>query len=433
MLVIIVIVSGFCMYSISKLKNTKTAFGDKELTFSEIISGFGKDENEEGKGEGIFGKDIFTKKNLFDAIEIADKQIGVAYFNIAVVATLAILFGGIMTIMFPKRVTKPILKLVDATVNVREGDYSYRVEDIKGTDEIAKLVTSFNRMLGSIEAEHNQLEERNAELEEKNELNKRLLEETENFNRILEEKIREVTSDLDSKNKELLRNEKLATIGEIATKIAHEIRNPLSGIAVALENIQSEVDHNKPNNRISEIIREVNRLDNIIRELFQLAIPREVSLVRGNPNELIDRVVSLISPQASEKNIKIEKNTTETEKEIGLDFELIAQVLMNLMINAVESIKEDKGKITISSDYSDNKFIITITDTGSGIVDGDKDIIFQPFYSNKKNGTGLGLAISKRIIEVHRGDISVERNEGSGSTFIVTLPTNLSEKELIIS
>ena len=422
MLLIIIAVSLFCMFSINGLKNTKSTIGDKQYTLTEIITGI-TDENEASRN-------IFEKENLFGVIKAANQQIAIAYMNIISVATLAILFGGIVTVMFPRRITKPVLSLVKATENVRDGDYSYRVKDIQGTDEIAKLVSSFNRMLSSIEREHDELESKNAELKEKDALNNTLLEETRNFNRVLEDKVSEVKADLEEKHIELLRTEKLATIGEIATRIAHEIRNPLSGIAVALENLKSGNMYGERDGRIQEIISEVSRLDNIIKELFQLAKPREVSLVSGSPNELVERVVSLTSSNARSKAIDIEVIPASDDHEIVLDFELMEQVLMNLVINAIDSIDGPDGKIIIRSYNSGDTFNIEVSDSGSGITPMDMERIFEPFYSTKKTGTGLGLAISKRIIEVHKGKITVESREEKGSRFTLTLPTNLSEGEI---
>ncbi|MGD9651633.1 MAG: PAS domain-containing sensor histidine kinase [Candidatus Dadabacteria bacterium] len=422
MLLIIIAVSLFCMFSIDGLKNTKSTIGDKQYTLTEIITGI-TDENEASRN-------IFEKENLFGAIKAANQQIAIAYMNIISVATLAILFGGIVTVMFPRRITKPVLSLVEATENVRDGDYSYRVKDINGTDEIAKLVSSFNRMLSSIEREHDELESKNAELKDKDALNNTLLEETRKFNRVLEDKVSEVKADLEEKHAELLRTEKLATIGEIATRIAHEIRNPLSGIAVALENLKSGNMYGERDGRIQEIINEVSRLDNIIKELFQLAKPREVSLVSGDPNELVERVVSLTSSNARLKSIDIEVIPAPDDREIVLDFELMEQVLMNLVLNAIDSIEGPDGKITIRSYNSGDTFNIEVSDSGSGITQMDMERIFEPFFSTKKTGTGLGLAISKRIIEVHKGKITVESREEKGSRFTLTLPTNLSEGEI---
>jgi len=423
LLIIIVTVSGFSMFTLNRLRQTKSKIGDREYTLTEIVRGITDPHSKDSRKM----QNIIEKENLFNVIKGADTEIGIAYTNIFIVSFLAILFGGIITIMFPRRVTKPVMNLVEATVNVREGDYSYRVSKIQGTDEIAKLVNSFNKMLNSIEAEHIELEKRNMELEDVNALNSKLLDETKNFNKALEDKVTEVKQDLDNKHRELVRAEKLATIGEIATKVAHEIRNPLSGIAVALENLRSEISYSESGDRVSEIINEVNRLDNIIRELFQLAIPREISLVPGNPNDLIDRVVNLVSLQAALRSVEIEKIPTEITREINLDYETMQQVVMNLVLNAIESIERPDGKVVIKSYYSDDEFNIEVTDNGSGISEMHKKRIFEPFFSTKKDGIGLGLAISKKIIELHNGRISVQSIEGAGTQFILTLPADLGE------
>lgn len=425
MLAIIVIVSAVCMYSISGLKNTSTTVGEEEFSLSEIISVFSEDENDSGE-DGI------TAQNLVDALSVANNQIGVAYFNIFVVATLAILFGGVLTIMFPKRVTRPILKLVDATENVKDGDYSYRVEKIDGTDEIAKLVSSFNKMLNSIENEHIQLEERNDKLKEINEINEKLLAETENFNNVLENKVDEVKAELEHKQKQLVRSEKLAAIGEIATKIAHEIRNPLSGIAVALENLRDKTKSNQEKEMIVGIISEVNRLDKIIVELFQLAIPRQLRFEEGNPNELISKVCDLVKPKADLKSITIERNLSESEDSVTMDYEQMEQVLINMMINAVESIEGPGGNIKVESMYDDSNLKIEITDTGQGMDKNNEEAIFEPFFSTKEGGTGLGLAISKKIVEGHNGDIEIESEKGRGSKFSVVIPTNQSQENISV-
>lgn len=420
MLLIIVMVSGFSIFSLGNLRHSRSKIGDKEYTLTEIIKGITNPDTDKIEN-------IFEKENLFGVIRNADTQIGLAFSNVMIISVVAILFGGIITFMFPRRVTKPVMSLAEATVNVREGDYSYRVEKIQGTDEIARLVNSFNKMLNTIEEEHTELEDRNAKLEVMNALNAKLLEETRNFNKLLEESIREVKEDLDQKHRELVSAEKLSTIGEIATRIAHEIRNPLSGIVVALENLRSELSFNACGARVSEIINEVNRLDSIIRELFQLAIPRELSLVESDPNELIDRVVSLVGPQAAQKSVEMEKIPTDVAREISLDFEMIQQVIMNLVLNSIESITGPGGRIIIKSYYANNLYIIEISDNGSGIRESHLNMIFEPFFSTKNNGTGLGLAISKKIINLHNGSIRVESANRSGTMFIISLPTDLPD------
>lgn len=422
MLSIIIIVSAVCMYNINSLKNTRTTVGDNELTLSELIQEFtGSDEESDEE------KTVLEKNVLFDAIKIADKQIGVAYFNIFIVASLAIFFGGLITLLFPRRVTKPILKLVDATVNIREGDYSYRVEDIQGTNEIATLVTSFNRMLSSIEYKHMELEDKNEELELKNDINKKLLRETEQFNETLENKVAEVKAELKANQSKLIKNEKLATVGELATKIAHEIRNPLSGIALALENLNKILSNDSQRDMVSDITREVDRLNGIIVELFQLAIPRELKLQKANPNTLVSAAADIVRKEAGENNIRIELNMTNEYADVSMDYEQMQQVLINILINAIHAINKPGGVIAVSTSYDDDNLMIRISDNGPGMDREIMEKIFEPFYSTKKNGSGLGLSICENIVEAHGGEILVESEGGSGANFTLLIPKDASE------
>jgi nitrogen fixation/metabolism regulation signal transduction histidine kinase len=405
------------MYSIYKLKHIRANVSDQEFSLSDFVSVFTEEQDD---GEGVF-----TKNNFMEVIKTADKQIGIVYINIFVVALLAIFFGGIITIFFPRRVTKPILSLVGAISNIREGDHSYRVENIKGTDEIVKLINSFNKMLQSIEDEYNETEKKNLELTEINETNKKLLAQTEKFNDLLEEKITEVKSELELEQKKLIENERLAAIGEIATKVAHEIRNPLSGIKVALETMKNRVEDEGRKEDIEEIIREMNRLNRIIIELFELAIPRETRFSEGQPNYMIERVLDLTIEDIKSKSIKIDKNLDHSNKIVRMDYEQMEQVLLNIILNATEAIKHAEGKILIETKYDDNKFSIIVNDNGCGISEIEKKEIFRPFFTTKNKGTGLGLAISLKIVQIHKGDISVESHKGSGAKFTITIPTNL--------
>jgi len=219
----------------------------------------------------------------------------------------------------------------------------------------------------------------------------------------------------------------MAAIGEMATTIAHEVRNPLSGIAVAMENLKKRVTTDEKLEMINEIISEISRLDRIIIELFQLAKPRDIKLVEGDPNELVEKVIELAKPQIRSKSITLEKNLALPTRTILLDFEQIHQVLVNLLLNAINAITDNDGRITITTKYENNNLIFEISDTGQGIEKKHFQKIFEPFFSTKEEGSGLGLAISLRIIQAHNGTITVKSNHNKGSVFTVTLPLDLTE------
>jgi signal transduction histidine kinase/HAMP domain-containing protein len=356
---------------------------------------------------------------LAEAIRIAGEQVKYTYITISTVVGIVLLFGGILTFIVPKVITRPILRLVDATKKVASGNFSYRVEDLNGSSEISMLTQAFNNMLESIEYHERELEKKNAE-------NLKLLEKMKRFNEVLETRIEEATREIREKQEELIKAERLATIGELATGIAHEIRNPLSGMAIALELMKDETTNPEHKQTISDILKELARLERIIGELLQLGHPKSLNLIECDPNEIVETALNLISLKAKEKGISIEKRL-ECKERFQVDPEQIEQVLLNLLINGIEAIDgSSPGRITIETGSSDGEVQIRISDTGCGFSQENKERIFQPFFSTKEHGTGLGLAISRRIVETHKGRILISSEEGKGATFTVVIPTNLT-------
>src|SRR3990172_4102618 len=408
MFLLIVVISGFSIYNVYKLDKTASNIKGRYHTLSNLRS-----IKEEGMQQHLFS---FENDMLVEAIKISDEQVKYTYINIFTIIGIAILFGGILTFIVPRAITKPIYRLVSAAKSVASGDYSYRVNDLNtSSSEINMLIKAFNAMLENIEYHHKELKKKNVE-------NLNLLEETRRFNEVLATKIEEATRE--KKEKELLKSERLATIGEIATGIAHEIRNPLSGIAVALELMKDEAQNTEYKQTISDILKELERLERIIRELLQLASPRSLNLIECEPNEIVERALSIVRLKAEEKGISIEKRLNCTER-FWVDPEQIQQVVINLIINGVEAM-DNLGKLTIETENSDDYIGIKISDTGCGFTQDEQERIFQPFYSNKEYGTGLGLSISNRIVEIHKGKILASSEKGKGSGFTIMIPTNLT-------
>ncbi|HEY7535649.1 MAG TPA: ATP-binding protein, partial [Thermodesulfobacteriota bacterium] len=416
MFFLVVIISGFSIYNILKLNKATSNIKGRYNTLSSLRLSTG-----ETSQQGLFS---FENKMLVEAIKISDEQVKYTYINIFTAVGLAILFGGIMTFMIPRVITKPIYRLVNAAKSVALGDYSYRVENLHASsNEVSMLIQAFNSMLENIEYHHKELEKKNVE-------NVLLLEETRRFNEVLGTKIKEATREIREKQEELLKSERLATIGEIATGIAHEIRNPLSGIAVALELMKNEIQNQEHKQTVFEILKEIDRLDRIVKDLLQFAYisyPRGLNLIECNPNEIVERAIILVHQKAKEKGIDIEKKLSCTEL-VKLDHEQIQQVVMNLLINGIEAM-DKPGKLTVeTAENFNNHVLIKVSDTGCGFSDQDKETIFRPFYSTKEHGTGLGLSISRRIVEIHQGKILVSSEKDKGATFTIMIPANLIDE-----
>jgi len=223
--------------------------------------------------------------------------------------------------------------------------------------------------------------------------------------------------------KELQNSQKLATIGEMSARIAHEIRNPITGISRALEIIVAETKD--PNNKpiLEEIQRQTNRVNQAISNLLKYSRSKDIVPEKGDVNEVIRSLVFFLKNQAYDKTIDFEMLLGEDIPQINFDHELLENVLMNLSFNAIQSIS-DHGLVSYASTYNPVKktIILSVKDNGPGISPELGQEIFKPFYTTRTQGTGLGLAISKDIIEKHDGELWYENNAEQGTTFFISLP-----------
>jgi two-component system NtrC family sensor kinase len=222
----------------------------------------------------------------------------------------------------------------------------------------------------------------------------------------------------------LSRSERLAAIGTFAAGIAHEINNPIGNVIGIAKLLQKNTLDAETCEDIDTIVKNAERCARITRDLLaysrQSPPKREMASLSG----LIDDVVQSIRGLADQKGIVIRKDLPESPQGLFVDPLQMSQALNNILMNAVQSI-ETSGTVTLRSSVVDNGIIeIAISDTGCGMDAEVRDKIFYPFFTTKPvgEGTGLGLAISYGIIRNHGGDISLESEKGSGSTFRIRLP-----------
>lgn len=403
MFFLILVISGLSLYSIYRLDKVTSNIEGRFTTLSNLLS------KKERTPEPL----RFEDKMIAEIRKITNDQVKYAYINVFTVGLIALLFGGILTLMVPRVITKPISRLVNATKWVASGDYSYRIKNPSGgAEEISSLIGAFNDMLENIEC--------------RGEENAKLLEETRALNQTLEARVEEATREIKEKQAQMIKSERLAAIGELVAGIVHEIRNPLSGIAVALGLMKNEVQELEHKQTIADVLKEIDRLNRIIKNLLQyaqLAHPRKLNLVETDPNEVVERVIGLMNPTAQEKGIEVEKKLNPTEP-FRVDPDQIEQVVMNLIINGIDAMNSH-GKLTVETQNADGYILIKVSDTGHGLSEEAKEKIFRPFYSTKPNGTGLGLSISLGIVEMHEGKILISGEKDKGSTFTVMIPVNL--------
>lgn len=218
--------------------------------------------------------------------------------------------------------------------------------------------------------------------------------------------------------------DRLSALGQLSAGMAHEIRNPLGSIKGGIEIIEEGIDeHSKKYEFIQIIKKEINRLDRKISDFLKYAKPASPERRKNNINNLVTSVISLVEKRAEQENISIDTKLADKLPDILIDSDQIRQALLNIVLNAIQSIKGE-GLITIYTGRGDNFLNISVSDNGSGIASENIDRLFDPFFTTKDDGTGLGLSITFQIIKAHGGEIEVKQNENRGSTFNIKLPLN---------
>ena len=220
------------------------------------------------------------------------------------------------------------------------------------------------------------------------------------------------------------RSERLASLGRLAAGIAHEIRNPLSSIRGFAQFFHKRfTGHQEEQEYAAIMVREVDRLNRVITELLDFARPRELRREPCSLRKIIDDTLQLLTMELTAKNVLVEKDYAVELTLIQADQEQLSQAFLNLLLNALHAV-EKGGKISIGLKQYPGHISITWADNGCGIPPGDREKIFEPFFSSKRQGTGLGLAIVHQILENHGGEIRVTNRPGGGTVFSIDLPAD---------
>ena len=304
------------------------------------------------------------------------------YNRVGLIALVSMILAATVAIPIARLITQPIALLVDANRRLAHGDMSVRVQP-HGRNELAELGHSFNQLAET----------------------------------------------LDNTQKELLHKERLASMGQLAAGVAHEINNPLGTILLFSNLLHDETDPDDPKQKdLQMIIDETLRCKKIVADLLNFARQQEVLAQEINLNDLISRVVGLTTTQAAFKKVTFACHLSPDLPAIQADPAQLEQVFFNLFNNAAEAMP-DGGMITISTRMRDHLFVeLVVEDSGCGIPRENLNRLFTPFFTTKAvgKGTGLGLSIVYGIIKMHKGQITVESQIGKGTIFTITLPVNLS-------
>jgi len=312
---------------------------------------------------------------------------------ILVAAAGAVAICAVLLVVLAVLIQRPLKELQQEIAKLQAGDLSVRVSFAERNDEIGDLGRNFNAMVRQLRETRGQIE---------------LLHRTQ-----------------------ISRAEHLATLGELAAGLAHEIRNPLAGIAGVIEIIGRDLPESSSNREVlKEVQQEVLHIKQILSDLLDYARPRPASFRPADLNLTAKHAVVLARQQTVSRPIEIEFTKAENLAPVEHDTAQIQQVLLNLLLNSVQAIEATggPGTVRVIVGRADGFATISVNDTGRGITPADLPNIFRPFFTTKRQGTGLGLSLTKRIVEDHGGRIEVSSQPGVGTRFTVWLPLRSSAK-----
>ncbi|RMF20757.1 MAG: HAMP domain-containing protein, partial [Deltaproteobacteria bacterium] len=338
------------------------------------------------------------------------------------ITAVVILVATILYVSLIRRITGPLERLSLATHDIAAGRLDIQVP-VTTNDEVGELARAFNVMIRRLRESRREIEEWNRELGRRVEERTRSLEqaraELEAVNEQLVYALRRLRETQDS----MVQTEKLAAVGQLASTIAHEIRNPLAGIRGALELILPQLEDPAHKQVLEQIVEEVDRINRTTSRLLGFARPAEPHREWTSLAALIDNVCFLVGQQARRQGVEIRRDYEPPDRPLYLDPQLTTQAFLNIVLNALQAI-EGKGTLTIRSRWlSDDATVqIEFEDTGSGIPPEIQEKLFTPFFTTKRQGTGLGLHVVKSIIERQGGRVSLRSTVGKGTVFIVRLP-----------
>ncbi len=227
---------------------------------------------------------------------------------------------------------------------------------------------------------------------------------------------------------DMTRMDRLASLGKVSAGIAHEVRNPLTGITLLLDDL-----HDRPNldpetkQMIARALAEIERVELLITSLLTFSSPPRAQLEEADLNMVVQNCLLLFRRACQKQGVDLTASLADVPS-MPLDVNQIQQLLLNLLGNALEALHQG-GKISVSTETRNGSAIITVTDSGPGIASDDLPLLFEPFFTKKSAGTGLGLSIAQRIVDEHHGTIRVSSTLGHGTVFAVELPLKVATRE----
>ena len=249
--------------------------------------------------------------------------------------------------------------------------------------------------------------------------------------RFFEGTLESLSRDKQKLQQELFHKEKLAYVGQLASSVVHEIKNPLTSIKTFLDHLPNKYNDPEFREKFDRIIpKEIERIDKVVNDMLHLAKPAHLHLAQVDIPSLIEETLVLLENHLKANNITLHKHFDENLPSLQADSDKLQQAFLNLLLNSIQSM-ERGGTLTITAQTipgtrtkgtCPRTFSITISDTGKGMTDEQLSKLFQPFQTSKKNGIGLGMVITQETIKEHGGTIAVKSVVGEGTVFRISLP-----------
>jgi two-component system NtrC family sensor kinase len=343
----------------------------------------------------------------------SERNVAESTQQVLIYTILAILGVAVLISAFVRRMLGgPLRALTEGTHRLGSGDLGYQIP-VQSSGELQDLANSFNTMSCQIQEAHNEI---NA------------------WNRTLEERVEQKTRELSGAQEEMLRVERMASIGKLAAVVAHEINNPLAGILtyskLLKKRLSREPQPNAENISMLDLMEsESRRCGEIVKNLMTFARPTSMNMEPSDLNAVIDRCVRLVQHQLTLKSVELHLDLDPKLPAVRCDTGQIEQVILALVMNAIDALPNG-GNLSLSSRKTANSdgIQIEVRDDGVGMPREVLAKMFEPFFTTKEHGRGLGLglAISRNIVDRHGGRIEVSSEPGHGTVFTITLPLQVA-------
>ncbi len=314
------------------------------------------------------------------SVSYLNKTILASQQNVWLATILVAVFGTFAGLWMARSLLRPVLLLNQAAHEVGKGNLGVLVPE-RGVGEIRELGLTFN---------------------------------------IMSLRIKQLVDEITAAQESLVRTEKLYALGEFSTGLAHEIKNPLTSIQMLIQRA-SEQEEAVEGEDLKVIIDEISRIDATVSQFLHLARQTHLQTGKADFNNIVEDVLAITRLKIEKSGITIYKNLDENLSPIEVDTAGIKQILLNGILNALQSMQPG-GKLTITTSGDANQLQCAINDTGRGITDENLKYIFDPFFTTKEDGTGMGLSVAWNIAQKHKGHLDIRSEVAVGTTLILTLP-----------